>query len=53
MFTLAPTNTMLTTGRGGRTGKSITFFTGENHERGLAGELAKVSAEYLRRTLRI
>ncbi|KAF8575919.1 DEAD-domain-containing protein [Ramaria rubella] len=33
------------TGRGGRTGKSITFFTGENHERALAGELAKVLRE--------
>jgi ATP-dependent RNA helicase DBP3 len=29
-------------GRGGRSGKSITFFTGENHERALAGELARV-----------
>jgi ATP-dependent RNA helicase DBP3 len=28
--------------RGGRTGKSITFFTGENHERALAGELARL-----------
>ncbi|KAF8554540.1 DEAD-domain-containing protein [Imleria badia] len=27
---------------GGRSGKSITFFTGENHERALAGELARV-----------
>ncbi|KZT68457.1 DEAD-domain-containing protein [Daedalea quercina L-15889] len=33
------------TGRGGRTGKSITFFTGDNHERALAGELAKVLRE--------
>lgn len=33
------------TGRGGRTGKSITFFTGENHERALAGELARVLRE--------
>ncbi|KAF8523109.1 DEAD-domain-containing protein [Hysterangium stoloniferum] len=33
------------TGRGGRTGKSITFFTGEKHEYGLAGELAKVLRE--------
>lgn len=39
-------NTVLAAGRGGRTGKSITFFTGENHERGLAGELAKVSPEH-------
>lgn len=30
------------TGRGGKTGKSITFFTGEEHERSLAGELARV-----------
>ncbi|EIW86256.1 DEAD-domain-containing protein [Coniophora puteana RWD-64-598 SS2] len=30
------------TGRGGRTGKSITFFTGASHERALAGELARV-----------
>ncbi|KAF7306369.1 hypothetical protein MIND_00428100 [Mycena indigotica] len=33
------------TGRGGKTGKSITFFTGENHERALAGELARVLRE--------
>ncbi|KAH9855779.1 P-loop containing nucleoside triphosphate hydrolase protein [Lenzites betulinus] len=33
------------TGRGGNTGKSITFFTGENHERALAGELARVLRE--------
>ncbi|KAJ7785642.1 P-loop containing nucleoside triphosphate hydrolase protein [Mycena metata] len=33
------------TGRGGKTGKSITFFTGENHERSLAGELARVLRE--------
>jgi ATP-dependent RNA helicase DBP3 len=33
------------TGRGGRTGKSITFFTGEDHERALAGELARVLRE--------
>ncbi|KAH7884001.1 DEAD-domain-containing protein [Phlebopus sp. FC_14] len=33
------------TGRGGRTGKSFTFFTGENHERALAGELARVLRE--------
>lgn len=32
-------------GRGGRSGKSITFFTGDNHERALAGELAKVLRE--------
>jgi len=30
------------TGRGGRNGKSVTFFTGDNHERSLAGELAQV-----------
>ncbi|KAJ8088679.1 RNA-dependent ATPase [Marasmius tenuissimus] len=30
------------TGRGGKHGKSITFFTGENQERGLAGELSRV-----------
>ena len=40
------TNAILAAGRGGRTGKSITFFTGENHERGLAGELAKVGLEH-------
>ncbi|KAI1785423.1 DEAD-domain-containing protein [Ganoderma leucocontextum] len=33
------------TGRGGKTGKSITFFTGEGHERALAGELARVLRE--------
>ncbi|KAJ7585671.1 P-loop containing nucleoside triphosphate hydrolase protein [Mycena floridula] len=33
------------TGRGGRTGKSITFFTGEDHERALAGELARVMGD--------
>ncbi|KZT24679.1 DEAD-domain-containing protein [Neolentinus lepideus HHB14362 ss-1] len=33
------------TGRGGRSGKSITFFTGEGHERALAGELARVLRE--------
>ncbi|KAH8103252.1 P-loop containing nucleoside triphosphate hydrolase protein [Phellopilus nigrolimitatus] len=33
------------TGRGGHSGKSITFFTGDNHERALAGELAKVLRE--------
>ncbi|KAG2364726.1 P-loop containing nucleoside triphosphate hydrolase protein [Suillus spraguei] len=33
------------TGRGERSGKSITFFTGENHERALAGELARVLRE--------
>ncbi|KAJ7151662.1 DEAD-domain-containing protein [Mycena filopes] len=33
------------TGRGGKTGKSITFFTGENHERSIAGELARVLRE--------
>lgn len=35
----------LATGRGGKSGKSITFFTGENHERALAGELARVLRE--------
>ena len=29
-------------GRGGKSGKSITFFTGEGHECALAGELARV-----------
>ncbi|TFK41410.1 P-loop containing nucleoside triphosphate hydrolase protein [Crucibulum laeve] len=33
------------TGRGGKTGKSITFFTGDNHERSLAGEFARVLRE--------
>ncbi|KAF8624831.1 hypothetical protein AX15_005714 [Amanita polypyramis BW_CC] len=33
------------TGRGGNSGKSITFFTGENHERSLAGEFARVLRE--------
>ncbi|KAI5119786.1 hypothetical protein M0805_006584 [Coniferiporia weirii] len=33
------------TGRGGHSGNSITFFTGDNHERALAGELAKVLRE--------
>ena len=32
-------------GRGGKSGKSITFFTGEKHERALAGELARVLKE--------
>lgn len=32
-------------GRGQRSGRSITFFTGENHERSLAGELARVVRE--------
>jgi len=30
------------TGRGGKRGKSVTLFTGDRHERGLAGELAGV-----------
>ncbi|KZT61861.1 DEAD-domain-containing protein [Calocera cornea HHB12733] len=30
------------TGRGGLSGKSVTFFTGEAHERALAGELMRV-----------
>ena len=29
-------------GRGGKEGKSITYFTGEKHERALAGELMRV-----------
>ena len=33
------------TGRGGKTGKSITFFTGGKHERALAGELSHVLRE--------
>ncbi|KAK0208014.1 P-loop containing nucleoside triphosphate hydrolase protein [Desarmillaria ectypa] len=33
------------TGRGGRTGKSITFFTGAAHEKSLAGEFARVLRE--------
>jgi len=33
------------TGRGGKTGKSITFFTGDNHERSLAGEFARVLSD--------
>jgi ATP-dependent RNA helicase DBP3 len=33
------------TGRGGKSGKSITFFTGDNHERALAGEFARVLRE--------
>lgn len=32
-------------GRGGKSGRSITFFTGDNHERSLAGELARVLRE--------
>lgn len=32
-------------GRGGKSGKAITFFTGDNHERSLAGEFAKVLRE--------
>lgn len=36
---------MSCTGRGGRSGKSITFFTGELHEKALAGELARVLRE--------
>lgn len=32
-------------GRGGKDGHSITFFTGNNHERSLAGELARVLRE--------
>ncbi|VDC01807.1 unnamed protein product [Peniophora sp. CBMAI 1063] len=33
------------TGRGGKTGRSITFFTGGKHERALAGELSHVLRE--------
>ncbi|TFK19897.1 DEAD-domain-containing protein [Coprinopsis marcescibilis] len=33
------------TGRGGKFGKSITFFTGDNHERSLAGEFARVLSD--------
>lgn len=36
---------MLILGRGGKSGKSITFFTGDGHERALAGELARVLRE--------
>ena len=32
-------------GRGGKSGKSITFFTGDAHERALYGELAQVLRE--------
>ena len=32
-------------GRGGKDGRSITFFTGNKHERSLAGELARVLRE--------
>ena len=32
-------------GRGGKSGKSITYFTGDGHERSLAGELARVLRE--------
>ena len=32
-------------GRGGRSGRSITFFTGDAHERSLAGEFARVLRE--------
>ena len=30
------------TGRAGKKGKAVTFFTGENHERSLAGEFMRV-----------
>ena len=33
------------TGRGGKSGRSITFFTGDGHERSLAGEFARVLRE--------
>ena len=35
----------LRSGRGGKNGQSFTFFTGENHERALAGEFARVLRE--------
>lgn len=35
----------LDSGRGGKCGDSYTFFTGENHERALAGEFARVLRE--------
>ena len=44
MFALLKGST-LRAGRGGKSGKSITFFTGEKHERALAGELARVLRE--------
>jgi ATP-dependent RNA helicase DBP3 len=30
------------TGRAGKTGKAVTFFTGEGHEKALAGEFMRV-----------
>ena len=46
MFALTQGRIFLRAGRGGKSGKSITFFTGENHERALAGELARVLVLY-------
>ena len=45
IFALTQGRIFLRAGRGGKSGKSITFFTGENHERALAGELARVLRE--------
>lgn len=45
LFTGCLTNNWCCIGRGGKHGKSITFFTGDGHERGLAGELARVLRE--------
>ena len=42
---LSLTDLELHSGRGGKSGKSITFFTGDAHERSLAGELARVLRE--------
>lgn len=36
---------LVVSGRGGKSGLSITFFTGDDHERSLAGELARVLRE--------
>jgi ATP-dependent RNA helicase DBP3 len=36
---------LLLLGRGGKSGRAVTFFSGENHERALAGELARVVRE--------
>ena len=44
MFALLK-RSILRAGRGGKSGKSITFFTGDAHERALAGELARVLRE--------
>jgi ATP-dependent RNA helicase DBP3 len=45
LFLVQSLTRLIHSGRGGRSGKSITFFTGENHERALAGELARVLRE--------